>query len=157
MKIIEFLRKPYLSMVMAMLVLFVSCEQYDTIEEEKVNKFDYSLYQKYKKSLIFDEIKMAINDAKNQLEKTSKTIVERNREVLNIVNSRMKYKLDLPDAALKLTELSSDEILYKSLENKWMTLEDVTLIKSFWDFVSSTHSSKKLFSISLLFDSSSSS
>jgi len=50
---------------------------------------------------------------------------------LNIVNSKVDNKLNLPDAALELAELSSKEILSLSLKNKWMTLEDVTLTKSF--------------------------
>ena len=123
-------RKPYLSMVMAAIFLFVSCEQYDSVDTVKANKFDYELFNKNKNNPIFDKILKEISDSKSQLKKTN-TITQRNREILNILNSNMKYKLNLPDSALELTEFNSKEILDKSLKNKWMTLEDVTLTNSF--------------------------
>ena len=123
-------RKPYLSMFIALIVLFVSCEQYDTLEVESINKFDYSLYNENKNNPILDAITKEMHESRSKYKKSS-TIFQQNREMLNIVNSKMRYKLNFSDSVLELAELNSKEILNESLKNKWMTLEDVTLTKSF--------------------------
>lgn len=123
-------RKPYLSMVMATIFLFVSCEQYDLAEPDVINKFDYSFFKKNKDNPIFEEIFKELSLNQNQIEK-SKNTIERSRKVLSILNSKLDSKLNLPNSFLELTELNPKEILDKSLKNNWMTSIDVNLIKSF--------------------------
>ena len=63
MDLIRIARKPYLAFFMAIVMLFISCEQYDVPEEiqKTENKFDYSAFEEYKnpnlKVLIPESIK----------------------------------------------------------------------------------------------------
>ena len=123
-------RKPYLSMVIATVFLFVSCEQYDIIERVQINNFDYSFFKNNKDNPVFEEI---FKELSLNLEKCnkSKSQIEKNRKILETINSKLDSKLNLPNSFLELTELKPEEIFDKSLKNNWMTIKDVDLTKSF--------------------------
>lgn len=52
MKILKKLRNPSFSFILASLVLFVSCSQY----EIRNRAFDYAVFETYKNSPVFDKI-----------------------------------------------------------------------------------------------------
>lgn len=116
-------------MVMATLFLFVSCNQYDTVEVESINKFDYTAFNKYKNSSIFENILNEIN--KNVLKNKTLSVLEKNKKILSIVNSEVGTNLNLPDLALELSDKSPGEMLNIALENNWMTNQDVNLTQEF--------------------------
>ncbi len=124
-------RKPYLSMLIAIIVLFVSCEQYDTPEVESINKFDYSAFNKFKNSNIFDVVIEKVK--KRELQKKANSIIERNTNALNIINSELGTNLKMPNLALQLTTTinSPNEILDLGLENGWIKKGSFDLTKSF--------------------------
>jgi len=117
-------------MVMAAVFLFVSCNQYENPNEEVVvNKFDYSVFNEFKNSPIFNNI---LNDIKlSEIKFNIKSTLNKNGNALKIVNSNLGSDLTLPDSVLKLTDYSAKEILNIGLENKWISQVDVSLIKSF--------------------------
>lgn len=132
MKIIKFLRKPYLSVVMASIFLFMSCNQYDTLDTIAVNKFDYSAFEKLKsKSDVINKIVQSVKQ-KISINK-SESVLEVNTLLLNEINVEFGTELILPDEVLEIStkDMDSKEIIKIALENNWMNQEDVELIESF--------------------------
>jgi hypothetical protein len=121
-------RNPYLSMVMAVVVLFVSCEQDVVTEVETINKFDYSAFNQFKKSNVFDVVITKIE--KGELQKTSNSAFERNKNVLDLVNLELGTSLVLPEKLLTLSvEMTAGDIYATSLNNGWLSESDVELAK----------------------------
>jgi len=128
MNLIKIARKPYLSLFMAVAVLFVSCEQYDQQIQKVENKFDYTFYEQNKNNPVFNEINIEINESISKLQK--QTVTERNKGILNIVNSKTGDLLN-PNLYLELIELNPQEMLAKSLENKLINKDEFNLTNSF--------------------------
>ena len=124
------LRKPYLSMFLAFLVLFVSCNQDETTDLMTEQSFNYSAFNEFKNAPSFGNIikNLQKDSVKN---KTGNTVLDTNKAILTYVNSELGTKLQLPDLALQLNDYTSDQILNIALENNWMTKKDVALTNSF--------------------------
>lgn len=131
MKIIEFLRKPYLSMVMATVILFVSCEQYDAPEVGSINKFEYSVFNEFKSNSVYLEL---INEMKQEnLNNKSNliSVLQSNQNILYKVNSRLGTDIELPDSVLGIENASAEKVFEMSLSNRWITENNLRLIKEF--------------------------
>ncbi|QMU64591.1 MAG: hypothetical protein GKR88_10035 [Flavobacteriaceae bacterium] len=125
MNILKFLRIPYLSIFMASLILFVSCEQYDAPEQIQ-NKFDYSSFNNFKSSSYFDDI------VKNVKSRFSKSKESTNQIVLDEVNAQLGTNIEIPNDALQLSiEMNPTDILTIAKNNSWLTQEDVIITNEF--------------------------
>ncbi len=126
--ILKIMRNPYLSIFMALTILFVSCEQYTTQIQKVENKFDYTIFNENKDNPVFKEILNKVQNSETVSKSTSS--IEKNQNILDIVNNSVGTNLNLPDLALDFTNNSGEEILNIAYENKWITQKDVILIKS---------------------------
>lgn len=129
MNILKTFRKPYLSILLSSLILFVSCGQENLQIENTKNSFDYSTFNEFKNSSSFENIKQTIEN-NNFKKKSFNSTLEANKMVLNIVNSEIGTNIELPDSALQLTDYTPEQMLNTSLENNWMNEEDIALTKS---------------------------
>lgn len=111
---------------MAQIFLFVSCSQYDIPSTEvEVNKFDYSVFEEFSKSDIYENIKETI-----EKKKSKETTLEINKFILKVVNDEMNTNLSFPDLALKLNNFEANDIFSIALNNKWIDKEDVVLVNA---------------------------
>jgi len=129
MDLIRISRKPFLSLLMAFAVLFVSCEQYDQPIQKVQNKFDYTVFNIFKSSSSFENILEQID--KTDLKNKSQSVLQKNRKILAIVNSEIGANLELPDLALELSDKNPEEMLSIALDNNWMSNRDLELTKEF--------------------------
>jgi PBP1b-binding outer membrane lipoprotein LpoB len=129
MNIIKIARKPYLSMFLAIIFLFTSCEQYSSPVDNVENNFDYTTFNKFKDSNVFKTIIEKVN--KNEFKSKSNSTIQTNRNILNVVNSELGSNLELPDSALQLSDKNADEMLNIAVENNWMSKIDVELTNEF--------------------------
>ena len=132
MNILKLSRRPFLSVLMAIVFLFVSCEQYDTVNSETVQSFDYSVFNKIKDTDTLDNI---INEITNlDFNQTANL----NFTILETVNNQTNTNITLPNEVLSLSpNMDYNEILNLGLEKKWMTQKDVNMTKSFIDDIQS--------------------
>jgi hypothetical protein len=129
MKIIKFLRKPYLSIVIATLVLYASCNQYDSnVKPEQT--FDYRAYNQFKNSNHFGNILYKLSGIKNQSRQES--TLEMNKQILATVNVEVSTNLSFPDELLSLSLADDVEQIYSTaLNSNWMNAEEVNRAKNF--------------------------
>ncbi len=132
MNIIKILRKPQLSVILASLVLFVSCSQYDTIEEQPAQSkhtFNYELYNDIisKNKTRFDVVK-----------KSNLTDIENDKLILKAINDEFNTDLVVPDDYFRLKNRTAEEIFDISLAKGWATNDEITIIKKFADDVESS-------------------
>jgi hypothetical protein len=128
MNILTFLRKPYLAILLSVLILFSSCGQYGNEIENKqsfdnTQSFNYESFNKFKSQ----EYKININSLKSK----KSTSLEKNRNILNQVNTELGTDLIFPDKALELVDYDKDEIFQISLKEGWMSQQDVDLTNDF--------------------------
>ncbi len=129
MKIIKFLRKPYISMLLAVLVLYTSCNQYDPVLEAK-HAFDNAVFNTFKNSKHFDNVINNLKELKTQSRQG--TVLEKNKEILSAVNTELGTSLILPDKFLMLSlEMDADQIYDTALNEGWINQEDINLTKNF--------------------------
>ena len=129
MDILKTLRKPYLSIFLSGLILFVSCERYNETNKQVQNIIDYSIFEHFKNSESFDNIINILN-TKRLIKKSSKAEV--NFEILKIVNSTMGTDIDLPKEFLNLsTVMKASDIFNIGLENNWINNDDIVISKEF--------------------------
>lgn len=125
-KIRKFLKPT--SMIMACLILFVSCEQYDQDLNLKQQAFDYNVFQEFKNS---NHLKSVLKTLESTLKNTNST-EEMNREILSTVNDEMGTSLTIPDKALTISaEMDADDIYDISLSEGWLSEQDIVLIEEF--------------------------
>ncbi|MEE9408778.1 MAG: hypothetical protein V3V28_11965 [Polaribacter sp.] len=127
-------RKPYLSIIMASVFLFVSCSQYDSESQdvEIVNKFDDTILNNFKNNLsTFHNVMKEVTKIKTN--KRSTNSIESQNEILGIINKNYNTNIQIEGNLLELSNLNSNEILSSSLKNGWITKKDVELTKSLID------------------------
>lgn len=124
-------RKPYLSIIIAAIFLFVSCSKYD-IETQNINayhKFDSNLLNSYKENLtLFNSTLIEISNLRNG--KLSNNTLDTQNEIINIINNNFNTTLEVNANFFELSLLDSEEILNTSLKNSWITEVDIVLINS---------------------------
>ena len=123
MKILNKFRKPSLSIFLASLVLFVSCEQHRLLNES-THEFDYSMFEEYKNN---EQIQNLINKIQNNnINKTS------NVDILNLINGELDYELNLPSEFLELSLNDDPDYIYEvALQNQWLSESDIELSQKF--------------------------
>lgn len=126
---IKLLRKPYLSMILAVLVLYASCNQYDPVAETR-HTFDSAVFNTFKNSKHFDNVVKNLEGVAIQSRQGS--VLEKNKEILTAVNAELGTNLVFPDEILELSlEMNADQIYNTALDEGWMTQEDINLTKDF--------------------------
>ena len=130
MDLIRIARKPYLAFFMAIVMLFMSCEQYDVPEEiqKTENKFDDTFFEQNKNNPVFDEIDTEIKKNLSKLQKQN--ALQRNEAIFNIVNAKTGNTINF-NPILELLELSGEQILNESLQRNLITKNEFNLTTSF--------------------------
>ncbi len=128
MNLITISRKPYLAIFVAIAVLFASCEQYNQPIQKTQNQFDLSFFEQNKDNPIFKEINLEIKKKLIKLKK--QTAKEKNKKVLDIVNSKTGDLMDL-EVMSNLSQLDATQMLNKSLDDKMITESEFNLTNSF--------------------------
>jgi hypothetical protein len=109
---------------MASLILFVSCQQYDTNIEKQ--SFDNKAFETFKNNPYLENV---LNSVKKHKSK-SNTVLGRNTQILNAINSELGTNLTIPNEVLSLsTDIDAEEIYSISLENGLLNHRDVELSK----------------------------
>lgn len=129
MKLFKLLRKPYLAMLLAGLVLFVSCEQYQLKSDTDEAKFDYSLYYTYQGKMLSVNLKKALK-VQNNISR-----LELNEAILDEINLQLGTDLDYSVDFKSMEIKSSTEVMDWGLQNNLLDDKDVTILN---DFISST-------------------
>lgn len=120
MNVLKILRKSNFSLVMAMLIMFVSCEQYDV--ETLQTKVDYSLYKELKS--------MKINF--NSLHTTSKsTNAELSMDIENSVNDLFDTNIGLPNDFHSIHSYDGDLMLSEAKQKGWLDQEKENNLRVF--------------------------
>ena len=114
MNIIKISRKPYLSLFLAITVLFTSCNQYDNDSTQK-----------------FDDTSLKL--AKSQLDNFTLTAnkfsdVDMNYQIMNYFQNQNNVNLEFPNTLYKLNEKKTDEKIEIILQTGVLNQEDLTLI-----------------------------
>lgn len=124
MYIFKLLRKPKFSILMASLILFVSCQQYETNIEKQ--SFDNKAFETFKNNPYLENV---LNSVKNTKSK-SNSVLGKNKQLLNVINTELETNLSIPDEVLSLsTNMDAEEIYSISLENGLLSQKDVELSK----------------------------
>jgi len=128
MNILKILRRPYLSIFMASLVLFVSCNGSELIQENELEqtsenlKFDFSFYENNKGNLI-DLKSFKFNN------KSSLSRLEINNLILDEINRQLGTSLDYSTSFKKLDSYESiSKYIY---ENEIMDENEMQILTDF--------------------------
>lgn len=129
MNVFTFFRKPYLSLLFAMLLLFFSCERNNlnnsnkNIVDNQENVLNYNVYDKFYNSINNNDIVYQFDyEVNNNLSNIKK--------ILNDINNQYETNIVYPDEFLALF-ISSDPnyIFTKLIENGWINDNDIYLIE----------------------------
>lgn len=124
-KIRKFIRP--ISGIMASLILFMSCEQYDQDLSLQTQVFDYSAFGKYQST----DIQNILQSITEKLKSNSDTY-HTNSKILESVNREQGTNMDLPEGFLNLSlEMEAWEIYDQSLKKGWLTQNEVSLYEEF--------------------------
>jgi PBP1b-binding outer membrane lipoprotein LpoB len=129
MNIVKIARKPYVSIFLAFIFLFTSCEQYRSPVDHVENNFDYTAFNKFKDADVFKTIMEKVT--KNKFKNKSTSTLQTNRDILNVVNSTLRSSLELPDSALQLSDKNAIQMLNIAVENNWIGKIDIALTNEF--------------------------
>ena len=114
MNLIKTLRKPYLSIFLASLVLFVSCSQDDN---DSVQKFDDASLKLAKSQL--DNLTFTANIGSD---------VDMNHQLMDYFQSQNNINIEFSNALYELNEKTTNEKVEIALETGVLNQEDLTLI-----------------------------
>ena len=129
MNTFKILRKPYLSILMASLILFVSCEQYELHLTEKV--IDYSLFEEFKKT----KIDLSFLSKEKILTYESSLALEQE------INAKFGVSLNFPEEWHQSVGLPTEKFLEKSKKYGWIDTQDEEFILEFSDEIQNKGSS----------------
>lgn len=124
MNILNFLRKPYLSLVFSALILFVSCEQYDSNDELKDKELNFNKFESVKGQLL-DINKINVINLKTD----SFSRLEQNDLILNQVNDYYDSNIDFDESLKKLN--TTEEIFIWLKTNTNFNQNDIDNLSEF--------------------------
>lgn len=125
MNVLKSLRKSYVAISLASLILFVSCEQYESSQDSVDAKFDYSLFNTYKGNMLDINV---LNTSRGQQELSR---LELNEAILNDINLQLGTNLDYSYDFKSLEITSSQEIINWGLQNELLNNKDVEILNTF--------------------------
>ena len=122
------MRRPYIAVFLSVLILFASCEQYDsgTID---IKQFDYSLHNEFVTNPYNSGILEIINLSGEKSDYFNSS--QRSNELLETINTYYNSDLSFPDEFLSATDNNSQEIPDFLLEMGWINQNDLNLIDKF--------------------------
>lgn len=124
MNILKTLRKPYLSLFLSGLILFVSCEQNDLNNEQNNRKISLHPFETLKGQLM-DVNKLNLNNSRTEFNSR----LEQNNYILSEVNSYYGTNIDFDDS---LKSLNTEEDVYDWIKsNTTFNQKDVDRLKNF--------------------------
>lgn len=128
MNIIEITKKPYLTMFLASLILFGSCNKDEWIQENEFEtssedlKFNFSFYENNKGNLLkLNSLKVKSNSSR----------LESNNIILNEINNQLGTELDFSTDFKKLDLKSYEEIIAWSYRSGTLDRKDVQILANF--------------------------
>lgn len=130
MNIIKTLRKPYLSIFLASLMLFASCSGNEILNENEAeqnsefSKFDFSFFEKNKGNLI--DMKSFNFDNKSSLSR-----IEINDKILNEINNQLGSELELSTDFKELELDSFESVSNWAINNGTMDEIDIQILTDF--------------------------
>jgi hypothetical protein len=124
MNILKTLRKPYLSLFLSGLILFVSCEQNDLNNEQNNREISLHPFETLKGQLM-DVNKLNLNNSRTEFNSR----LEQNNYILSEVNSYYGTNIDFDDS---LKSLNTEEDVYDWIKsNTTFNQKDVDRLKNF--------------------------
>ena len=129
MNILKNLRKPNLSIFLAFLVFYVSCEKYDINSKISKTKFDYSLFTTYQGKMLDIDLKIT---KKNQAKLTR---LEINDAILEEINLQLGTNLDFDNDFKSLEITTGNEITDWGLNNSILDSNDIIILNDFVDTI----------------------
>ncbi len=129
MNILKTVRKPYVAILMASLILFVSCNGSELIQHNEVEslenfKFDFSLYENNKGNLIGLE-SFKFNN------KSSLSRLEINNIILDEINNQLGTDLNYGDSFKSLELTSSDNVENYFISNNLINETEKLILNDF--------------------------
>lgn len=127
MNIFNTLRKPYFAIILASLVLFVSCTQGNTDSDSFQNRFNYTEYNSMK-AIVSDLKPLNINALKSIKQNTSFHRIENNEkeQILNVINESISDEPTLQIDVLEYFELvDENQIILNAIDDGIMTDKDL--------------------------------
>jgi len=124
MNILKNFRKPYLSMFLASIVLFVSCEQAN-LNNDAESEFDYSVYNEFISGNSYSKANSFLSKSGN-----SNTIADA-QKLLDDINLEYGTNIVFPNEFLGLTDYSPQHIETTALSKGWLNQNDIYLIDEF--------------------------
>lgn len=117
-----------ISGMMASIILFMSCEQYDQDLNLQEQVFEYNTFSKYQSST---DIQIILQSIKDKLKSNSEAY-HTNKQILESVNREQGTNIDLPEEFLHISlEMEAWEIYDQSLKKDWLTQREVSLYEEF--------------------------
>ncbi len=129
MNIFKILRKPYLSILMASLILFVSCEQYELNLSEKA--IDYSLFEEFKNT----KLDLSFLPKGNVSNYESSVALEQE------INKLFNISLNLPEEWHQSIGLPAEAFLQKGKQYGWIDAKEEQFILEFYNEIEANGSS----------------
>lgn len=121
MNILRIFRKSQFSVILAGIILFISCNPIESISNENEQSFNYDIFNEY---LIINKT----FSSKSLKKKNKSTQFE---SLVDNINNALGTNYNLTKEAINLIYLESDQILNISMKKGWMTKQDVKLTKAF--------------------------
>lgn len=125
MNFLKALRKPKLTLFLALSFLIFSCTKYDNLENDNYN-FDYKTFENFKSTHHTIDFSGVTNNQKTEID-----IIRTNRALLNIINNELGTELNYPDLILKSLTYSAQELIEISLTESWINQKQVHLLETF--------------------------
>ncbi|MDT7831398.1 hypothetical protein RQM59_03345 [Flavobacteriaceae bacterium S356] len=131
MKIIKFLRRPYLSMIIAVLVLYASCNEHDSeLNQTTKYSFKYDSYNSTKKAI--DNIDaLDVKGLKFIVNNSTLNRFDSKKQVLDFINNSLGHTPILRIEALEYFDVDGQNIVNKAIVDSVLSSQDYELLNNF--------------------------
>lgn len=128
MNYLKILRKPILAKLMAILILYASCEQHQ-LTTEPLNQFDYTVYNTFRSSNAFSNIMAKLHDL--EISFKNDTDFDKYHSILKIVNEETNAGLNIPDNMFLISDQEPESQLEFAYNNGMISKIDYELGSTF--------------------------